>query len=118
MEELNFKSLESREMTMTRLNSAVNPDFLVVKIDESTFDVLIFASTPVLKAFEKVYSGVFIEDSAFDHKSVCVMPNFENLEFATAWKEYWVKAFSNPEKACQSCQTVNDLFNFINEFSA
>jgi len=98
-------------------NNAIEANFLVVKVEDEVYDVVVFGSIPVLKAFQEVYHGFFVEQSAFDSLPVCVMPNFEKFEYAEAWKNYWIKAFSEPEKACKTCPTVNEMFQKIKSYS-
>lgn len=95
----------------------IKANFMIVKVEEDVWDVLVFGSAAVLKAFRDVYGGVYVEESSFNNMPVCVMPNFENKTYAETWKEYWVEAFRFPEKACKTCQTVNDLFSLIEKYS-
>lgn len=86
----------------------------LVKVDESTWDVLILSEDAVLKAFIKVYDQLFfIEESVFDNKPVVVAPSFPNQHHAAAWKEYWVQAFADPDNSCKTCPTVQQLFKLI-----
>jgi len=94
-------------------NKPIESRFLVVRVEENVFDVVVFGSMPVLKAFHDIYHGILVEESSFDKAPICVMPNFETLEYAEAWRQYWIKAFSDPEKACKTCATVNEMFRLI-----
>jgi len=86
----------------------------VVKVDEGTWDVLILSEDAVLKSFIKVYDNLFfIEESVFDNKPMVVAPSFPNQQHAMAWKEYWVRAFDDPDNSCQTCATVQRLFQLI-----
>jgi len=86
----------------------------VVRVDEGTFDVLILSEDAVLKSFIKVYDNLFyIEESVFDNKPMVVAPSFPNQQHAMAWKEYWVKAFADPDNSCKTCATVQRLFQNI-----
>lgn len=93
----------------------IDAQFLVIKVEEDVWDVAIFAEKPVLKAFEKIYNGFFVEESVFDKKPMCVIPEFPNQMHADTWKQYWIRAFQAPDKSCKSCVTVNELFRFIEE---
>ena len=87
--------------------------FLVIKVEEDVWDIAIFSEKTVLKAFEKIYDGFYVEKSVFDKRPMCVIPEFPNLLHAEAWKKYWITAFENPNKSCKSCVTVNELFRYI-----
>ncbi len=91
----------------------IDAQFLIIKVEEDVWDVAIFAENPVLKAFEKIYNGFYVEESVFDKQPMCVVAEFPNQMHADAWKEYWIVAFNAPDKACKSCVTVNELFRFI-----
>ena len=93
----------------------IDVQFLIIKVEEDVWDVAIFAEEAVLRAFEKVYNGFYVEESVFDKRPMCVIPEFPNQMHAEAWKQYWVVAFKNPDKSCKSCVTVNDLFRRIEE---
>ena len=93
----------------------IDAQFLVIKVEEDVWDVAIFAEKAVLKAFEKVYDGFYVEESVFDKRPMCVIPEFPNQMHADAWKQYWILAFHNPNKSCKSCVTVNELFRYIEE---
>ncbi len=91
----------------------IDVQFLVIKVEEDVWDVAIFAEKPVLKAFEKIYNGFYVEESVFDKRPMCVIPEFPNQIHADTWKQYWIEAFQSPDKSCKSCATVNALFSFI-----
>jgi len=94
----------------------VNAQFAVIKAGEDTWDVVIMAEDSVLKSFVQVYDNLFyIEDSVFDNKPVVIAPDFPNGTHAEAWKEYWVKAFNDPDSACKTCPTVNELLRNIEQ---
>ena len=95
------------------MTKTIEASFLIVKIKEDVWDVLVFGAVPILKAFSDIYHGIFVSESKFDNKPVCIMPNFENKQFAEAWKNYWIEAFSSPEKACKTCPTVSEMFEKI-----
>lgn len=91
----------------------ISAHFMLIKIEEDVWDVAIFGEDAVLKAFAKFYNGFYVEESVFDKKPMCVIPEFPNQLHAQAWKEYWTKAFKDPSQACGSCTSVHDLFQFI-----
>lgn len=95
----------------------VQAEITVAKVDENTWDVLIFAEEAVLKAFESTYSnGVFyVERSVFDNKPMVVVPAFPSQEHASVWKEYWVKALADPDNSCKSCPTVMEFFQKVQQ---
>jgi len=93
----------------------IDVQFLVIKVEEDVWDVAIFAEKPVLKAFEKIYNGIYVEESVFDQRPMCVVPEFPNQLHADAWKKYWIMAFQDPDNSCKTCVTVNDLFSFIEQ---
>lgn len=93
----------------------IDSKFLIVKVDEQTFDVVIFAEKAVLKAFEKIYKAFYIEKSVFSENPVSIVSDFPNQDHAELWKQYWIEAFAEPEKACKTCTTVNDLFSLIEQ---
>lgn len=93
----------------------VNADFLLVKVDDSTYDIVIFAEESVLRAFQEVYSAFYVEKSVFQDKSVAIISDFPNQSHAETWKQYWIEAFADPQNACQSCVTVNKLFQLIEQ---
>lgn len=93
----------------------VNANFLLVKVEENLYDVVIFADLSVLRAFEEVYGAYFVEKSVFDNKPVAIVPGFPNEKYAETWKQYWIQAFSDPENACKTCVTVNQLFSLIEQ---
>ena len=90
--------------------------FLLVKVEEDVWDVCIFGDESILKAFQKVYNGHYIDKSVFENKPMVVIAEFPNEFHAESWKQYWIEAFSDPSKACKTCVTVNELFDFIREF--
>ncbi|MBD3260760.1 MAG: hypothetical protein GF334_03650 [Candidatus Altiarchaeales archaeon] len=94
---------------------AIDVNFLLVKVDENLYDVAIFAENHVLKAFQEVYDAYFVENSVFDNKPVAIVPDFPNERHAEAWKQYWIQAFAEPENACKTCATVNQLFDLIEQ---
>jgi len=87
--------------------------FLLIKVEEDVWDVAVFAEKPVLKAFEKIYGGFYVEDSVFNRGPMCVIPEFPNQVHAEAWQEYWRKAFKDPDNSCKGCATVHELFRLI-----
>ena len=94
----------------------INAQFAVIKAAEDTWDVIIMGDEAVLKSFVKVYDKLFyIEDSVFDHKPAVIAPDFPNGTHAEAWKEYWVQAFADPDNACKTCPTVNELLGLIQQ---
>ena len=94
----------------------IKVEFLLVKVEDkedSVWDVCIFGDQAVLKAFEKVYQGHYVEKSVFEDKPMIVIPEFPNESHAEVWKEYWMEAFNDPDNACKSCPTVTQLFETI-----
>lgn len=91
----------------------IDVQFLVIKVEENVWDVAIFAEKAVLRAFEKIYQGFFIEESVFDKRPMCIIPEFPNQIHAETWKSYWIRAFAAPDKTCDSCVTVRELFRFV-----
>ena len=90
--------------------------FEVVKVSENEYDVLVFSEPAVLKAFPTIYSNtVLIENSKFDNRPMLVVPSFESNFAAKGWVGYWQEAFAAPDKACQTCATVQALFAKIEE---
>jgi hypothetical protein len=90
--------------------------FDVVKVDDETWDVVILAEDAVLKSFVKVYDRLFyVPESVFDRKPAVIAPDFPNHLHATAWKDYWILAFNDPDNACHDCPTVNQLLGFIEQ---
>jgi hypothetical protein len=98
------------EMVITEPISA---SFLMVKVSEGVWDVVIMAEDAVLHAFEETYGAHFIENSVFNDQSVAIVPDFPNELHAESWKEYWIVALNDPENACKTCVTVNELFRKI-----
>ena len=93
----------------------IKVEFLLVKVEEDTWDVCIFGHEAVLKAFEKIYQGHYIEKSVFEDRPMIVIPEFPNEQHAEVWKQYWLEAFGDPENACKTCPTVTSLFRTIEE---
>ena len=91
----------------------IDAQFLIIGVEETVWDIAIFAEKPVLKAFEKIYHGHYVEESIFDKRPMCIIPEFPNQMHAETWKQYWIRAFADPDHACQGCVTVNELFQFI-----
>lgn len=91
----------------------VEANFLLVQVDEKTFDVVIFAEEAVLRAFQEIYKAHYIPNSIFENKDVAIVPDFPNQHHAESWKQYWIEAFAEPENACKTCHTVNQLFQRI-----
>lgn len=95
------------------ITEPVEAQFALVGVDENTWDVVISAEPAVLRAFQDTYNAHYIEKSVFGDKPVAIIPDFPNQLHAESWKEYWIIAFADPENACKTCQTVNDLFALI-----
>jgi hypothetical protein len=94
--------------------SQIRTNFMLVKVQEGQWDVLIFAEQAVLDAFVQTYKNVFyIEKSVFNESPMVVVPDFQNQNHAEVWKEYWEIAFADPENACKTCPTVQELFRHI-----
>lgn len=91
----------------------IKANFLLVKVSENTWDVVIFGENAVLKAFANVYGAHYVEESVFENQPVAIVPDFPNQLHAESWKQYWIQAFAEPEKACKTCSTVNELFHLI-----
>ena len=91
----------------------IKANFLLIKAEENIWDVGIFGQPEVLKAFEEIYHGFYVEKSVFDQKPMCVIPEFPNKIVAEAWKVYWLDAFADPDNACKTCATVQNLFKMI-----
>ncbi len=91
----------------------IDINFLLIKVEENVWDVAIFAEQAVLKAFEKIYDGFYVEESVFNKKPMCVIPEFPNQMHAEAWQEYWIKAFKDPDRSCKGCVSVHELFKLI-----
>jgi hypothetical protein len=92
------------------ITEPVEASFTLIGVDSDTWDVVISAEVAVLKAFQDIYNAHFIEKSVFDNKPVAIIPDFPNQLHAESWKEYWIVAFADPENACKTCHTVNELF--------
>lgn len=96
----------------------IKATFEVVKVSDDAWDVIILAEDAVLKSFTRVYDKLFyIENSVFQNKPIVIAPDFSNSDHAEAWKEYWLKAFADPDNACKTCATVNTLLGHIEEAS-
>jgi hypothetical protein len=94
----------------------IDAQFAVIKVSENTWDVVIMGEEAMLKSFVRVYDKLFyIEESVFDKKPAVIAPDFPNSLHAEAWKEYWAKAFSDPDNSCDTCATVKQLLGFIEE---
>lgn len=95
----------------------IKADLKVVKVDDTTWDVLVFAEKAVLKAFESTYTnGVFyVERSVFDNKPMIVVPAFPSQQHANLWKEYWIQALGDPDNSCKSCPTVMAFFDKVSQ---
>jgi hypothetical protein len=92
----------------------IKANFMIVKIDEDHWDVLVFAEQSVLKAFCSTYPNIFyVEKSVFKDIPMVVIPDFPKQNHAKTWKEYWEQAFEDPDKSCQTCPVVQELFRFI-----
>ena len=87
-----------------------------IKVDDYTWDVVILAEEAVLQSFVKVYKDLFyVDESIFNKNPAVIAPNFSNKLQADTWKAYWVRAFADPENACDSCATVHELLELIEE---
>lgn len=92
----------------------IKATFELVRVDENTWDVLIFSEMKILKAFETTYNNLFlVEKSVFNNQPMIVAPSFGNKEHAEVWIEYWKTAFADPDNSCQTCPTVRELFEKI-----
>ena len=96
----------------------IKVEFLLVKVEDNMWDVCIFGEQSVLKAFEAVYKGHYIEKSVFEDKPMIVIPECPNEIHAESWKQYWLEAFNDPDKACKTCPTVTQLFQTIGDLMA
>lgn len=86
----------------------------IVEVSSTEFDILIFSSDKVLSAFKKIYENIFfIENSNFG-RPVVVVPGFGSKEQADLWRNYWIEVLNNPEKACNSCPTVQAFIEEVN----
>ncbi len=92
------------------ITEPINASFVLVKVQENVWDVVIMAEEAVLRAFESLYGAHYIEDSVFNEQPVAIVPDFPNEIHAESWKEYWIIALNDPANACKTCQTVNELF--------
>ena len=94
----------------------ISAQFEVIKVDSKTWDVIILAEESVLQSFVKVYPKLFyVEESVFNRKPAVIAPDFDNHLHAAAWKSYWQMAFADPDNACKTCATVNQLLGFIEQ---
>ena len=94
----------------------IDAQFAVIKVNDTTWDVVIMGEEAMLKSFVRVYDKLFyVEESVFDRKPAVIAPDFAKGHYAEAWKEYWVQAFNDPDKACKTCTTVKQLLGFIEE---
>jgi hypothetical protein len=110
MEKWSSLFTEWRENEVERIQA----HFEVVKVDDKTWDVIILAEADVLQAFAEVYTNLFyVEESVFDRKPAIIAPDFPNQLHAAAWKSYWVRAFEDPDNACETCATVKQLLGLI-----
>jgi hypothetical protein len=91
----------------------VQAQFTLVAVEENTWDVIIIAEPAVLRAFQETYNAHYIEKSVFGDNPVAIVPDFPNKMHAESWKEYWIQAFADPENACKTCQTVQEMFDKI-----
>jgi hypothetical protein len=92
----------------------IDATFELVKVDDNTWDVLIFAEKDILQAFQDIYPNLFyVEESVFKKLPVVIAPDFPNRDHASLWREYWKKAFADPDNSCDSCPTVKDLLGRI-----
>jgi len=95
------------------ITTPVEAQFTLVKVEEYAYDVIIMAEPAVLRAFQETYNAHYIEKSVFAEKPVAIVPDFPNEIHAESWKEYWILAFADPENACKTCATVQELFDKI-----
>jgi hypothetical protein len=94
----------------------IKASFMLVKVEEDQWDVLIFAEEAVLKAFTKTYPNVFyVQESVFNKSPMVVVPDFPNQEHAKVWKEYWQIALADPGKSCDNCPAVNEFFRHVEQ---
>ena len=91
----------------------VHAQFTLVAVEETAWDVIIMAEPAVLRAFQETYHAHYIEKSVFGDNPVAIVPDFPNKMHAESWKEYWIQAFADPENACKTCQTVQEMFDKI-----
>lgn len=92
----------------------IKASFMLIKVEEDKWDVIISGEQAVLDAFSQTYSNLFyLEKSVFDQKPVVIAPDFPNQNHAKVWIEYWELAFDDPNLACKSCPTVQELFGRI-----
>jgi hypothetical protein len=92
----------------------VHAEFAVIKVNDNTWDVVVMGEPSMLKAFEQIYDNLFyIEESVFANKPAVIAPDFPNSHNAETWKQYWIQAFADPDNACKTCPTVNELLALI-----
>jgi len=95
----------------------LNANFMLVKVEEDQWDVLIFAEESILQAFAQTYSNVYyVRESVFNKSPMIVVPDFPNQEHAQVWKEYWQIALADPDNSCDSCPAVNEFFKHVAYF--
>lgn len=99
------------------MNKSIPAQFEVVKVAEDQFDVLVFSSNSVLKAFQMSYpETVYIERSKFNDLPIIAVPNFDSNFKARTWVGYWQEALNDPEKACTTCEIVQYFFKLVSDF--
>jgi hypothetical protein len=97
----------------------VDAQFAVIKVDDTTWDVVIIGEDAMLKSFTRVYDKLFyVEESIFDKRPAVIAPDFPNGDHAETWKQYWVLAFNDPDNACKTCATVKQLLTMIEKARA
>jgi len=95
------------------ITEPVHANFTLVKVEEESYDIIIKAEPAVLIAFQETYNAHYIEKSVFGENPIAIIPDFPNQTHAESWKQYWILAFADPENACKTCATVQELFNKI-----
>lgn len=93
----------------------IQASFLIVKAEDTIWDVLIFSEDAVLEAFSSIYDAHYVAQSVFEKRPMAVIPDFPDKRHAEVWKEYWIEALRDPDNACKSCTTVNQFFEIIEE---
>ena len=93
----------------------IQASFMIIKVEDNIWDVAIFGEPSVLEAFSSVYDAHYVHESVFEKRPMAIIPDFPDKRHAEVWKEYWIDALRNPDTACKSCATVNQLFNVIEE---
>ena len=92
----------------------ISANFQVLKIEPDVWDVVILAEKSILQSFVKVYDNLhYFDKSVFNNEPAVVAPDFPNQLHAMAWRDYWKKAFADPDNACKTCPTVNELLQHI-----